>query len=405
MRTTPLGQVLIVSNNVYEAESPDFRRTGDMRNFVEETLKHSPYAPDVVLVQELRAKAAANIRDILSGKTGHKYAIATNAGKSPWHWVRKNKIVRGIDCAVIFNTDTMRKVSGGHILTKHAVTAGNGWQPIQQKQHSWARLVERGSASAGRAPLRLSTVSLHFPRQSNFKNLDVAHRYKREWSNQISRFLSNKYPDDPSTLADMNVIAGDFNDNRCLRAGVPTATCGFTPFYDLLVRDRNYKDSVFEMTGKGNPIDFIFSSGNVSDAWWDQYNPHKPSAPGFYSNHDLRWALVEGPDATNPTFAGNIYKGYTTAEGEPVIQGWRKSFDGGSGFAHFEVQRRSLLGGEGDWVRAGQTRDNVFKNTGIELDRKGEGLEYRVRAVDNRGNAGRWTDVCRVVRGSTNALC
>lgn len=66
----------------------------------------------------------------------------------------------------------------------------------------------------------------------------------------------------------------------------------------------NYKDGVIEMSiNSANPIDFIFSTGNFATADYDDANAthHAETDPVFYSNHDLRWGVLEGLDTTPPT--------------------------------------------------------------------------------------------------------
>ena len=399
-----LGKVLVVSNNAYAASPEFFTASGalksskknDLTQFVDETLKLTDrMAPDVVLVQEVRKESVAFLRQKFSQKVGQPYATAVDA--KPLEWIVKDKIMRGTDCAILINTATMKMVKKngraqkGYILTKHRVEDSSG--PVQEKKHAWARLAEKGTGSK---PLQMTAVSLHYPRSTNFKSQALDEKYKKNWSLQIHQFINKKFPDNSPNDARMHTIAGDFNAYRLL-----TATTS-PPFYNALTQSPiAYKDAIFRMYGQGNPIDFIFTKGNVVSAKWDEGNTHTESSPAFYSNHDLRWALIEGPDKTPPTAPAKEVKAFKTEQNKPRLQGWGISYDGGVGFEEFRIYRRQL----GDTAFTEEVYATVIDDyfIGPEPLLKDEAYEFEVTAVDGAGNESRPSPVTCV--GNPRELC
>ena len=101
-KVTPEGRVLVMSNNVYEAEKGDANHSRDMKRFVTRMKEMSPssYAPDILLVQEARKKSVRRIRDLMIEKFGCKFSIVANASRGAWRWIKKYWKLEGQDSRV-----------------------------------------------------------------------------------------------------------------------------------------------------------------------------------------------------------------------------------------------------------------------------------------------------------------
>jgi endonuclease/exonuclease/phosphatase family metal-dependent hydrolase len=287
---SPEGQVLVVSNNVYEADKEDARKPKDMRRFVARMKEMISFSPDIVLVQEVRARAVANVKEFLAKKFGCRFSIAANAGKTPWKWTKKYTHLLGRDPAVIANSDTMRVRQAGHIVTGYKGSEAVPGASIKSKRAAWVRVKERNDPNESEKPIRLVAASVHFPRGSDFKNAATSERVKKRSSEKIARKLENILHDGTAEDAKFHVIAGDFNSHRF--SGSPSNEM---PAYHLLTHEPyNFTDGVIQHAtgGSPNPIDFIFSTGKSLDANVDSGNTHDESSSNFYSNHDLRWSLL-----------------------------------------------------------------------------------------------------------------
>jgi hypothetical protein len=384
-KNTPRDKVLVVSNNMYETAKKDMRKLGDMYNFVDRVMKKTPFAPDVVLLQEISHRGAAAIAKRLSNRTGDQYRIAKDAapvGESPWKRIGNDRLL-GRDNAILMNTDTMKKTGkGGYFKFGYKQSQAKRGSAVKVKEHAYVPLKKKGTN------IEMPAVSLHFPKEREFRSGEISKKLKKRWSAAIARKLNRKYPaggnDDH-----MKVIGGDFNNFRCEgRAGFD---CNQTPAYNILVGRFNYTDSILKTGEISNPIDFLFSSNNVCKAAIDKPWSPKPGKPGYYSNHRLRWALLEGkPDTCKPTGLGRIDPPDRFAD-HLRIQGWNVSFDGGSGFKEYQVFRKGP--NDSDFVLR-DTISNQFKKDYEDFSVQ-TGLSYRyyVVASDFAGNLSKPTNI------------
>ena len=380
-RNTPPGKVLILSDNLYEADVRDSRHSADMRRFVDRSLEFSPYVPDVLLLQEVRARAVENVRSFFTKRTGQRFVTVVNAGRGPWKKLSEHRLL-GADTAIVINSATMRLAGDkGRIRHSYKLRYSKAGSPVKVKLTSYALVEERGPASDPK--LRLPVASLHYPKQREFTSEHASQVIKAGFSKQIAEKLKTKWPGSEYK----RTIAGDFNNFRCMSDGGygtgGSLNCDQTPAYDALTKRYGYKDSVFLLNGNLNPIDYIFTTGNVVNAKFDRYATTKPSNNNFYSNHQLRWALVEGPDTTPPTSPGKVrhYGGFSSFV---QVGYWEVSRDGGSGFRRYEIWRAEGLNSD-NYSMVGTAQDNgvMFKDYDIQ---KGQWYKYQVRAVDYAGN-------------------
>jgi hypothetical protein len=290
-RNTPRPRVLVVSVNLFETGNRDRRHLGDMLNFVDRTLFKMDFAPDVLLLQEVVHRSVAAIRKRFTNKTGDRYVIVKDAGRHPWSRTSPHRVV-GMDTAIIINHKTMRRTGkGGYFKFGYKRSQAKRGSDVKVKKHAFVPLARRNTQ------IEMPAVSLHYPKEREFRSNRTSRILKKKWSKAIANRLNNRFPANGDGKH-MKVIAGDFNNFRC-RSGGTGLHCRETPAYHLLThRPFNYKDAIVAAGKHGNPIDFIFTTRAVCRAGWDKYQPRKAGSNGYYSNHDFRWALLEGKPAT-----------------------------------------------------------------------------------------------------------
>ena len=375
---SPQGKVLVMSDNVYEVQKSDARDPSDMRRFVDRMKEMAPTAPDIVLIQEARKSAVRNIRDFMVKKFGCRFSVPVDASRSAWQWIHKYWKLGGQDTAVIVNENSMAVRSKGYVAHDYNRTYAAKGESVKVKKSAWVKTVER-NVGGNAAPLTVVAASVHYPRGSDFAGDATNKRLKKVFSEQLARRLKRKQPDGDRSDKVIHVIGGDMNNNR-----YEGKASNETPAYAALTHAPwSYNDGVIDLAASGspNPIDFIFSTGNAARADVDKSSTHNENSPSFYSNHDLRWALLEGPDTTPPTSPGDVdnkqgYGSWTR------LWGWNDSRDGGSGFAGYNIYRRRAGDSSWDTIKRG-LMDNDYKDYSVVA---GALYEYRITAIDNAGN-------------------
>lgn len=386
------GKVLVMSDNVYEVPKGDAGNAGDMRNFVDRMGEMAPTAPDIVLIQEARKSAVVNIKNFMVKKFGCSFSIPVNASKSAWQWINKYSKLGGQDTAVIVNDDSMSVRSKGYVSHDYDGSETAKGETVKVKKSAWAKVVEKNIGGSA-APLTVLAASVHYPRGSDFINDATNKRLKKEFTEKLARELEREQPAGTRNDDVIHVIGGDMNNFRF--EGKPSNE---TPAYNAIThKPWNYNDGVIDLapSGSPNPIDYIFSTGNAARADVDKNNAHNEKAPNFYSNHDLRWVILEGGDSTPPTKPGNVNskQGYGTWT---RMWGWDQSRDGGSGFAGYTVYRKRVSDSSWDAVKRG-LMDNDFRDESVS---EGVLYEYRITALDNSGNESEPTNNLEIRAGN-----
>ncbi|HEV3471889.1 MAG TPA: hypothetical protein VG408_01610, partial [Actinomycetota bacterium] len=122
--TSPPDRMLVVTTNVQEAwGTDDMRSQSELNRYVDRLIDQVPFIPDVVMLQEVRRKSAAYVRDRLSRATGHTYGWGVRPPRRPWS--QNPKIRTETDSAILIDTDTVEKVDAGGFISltyarKHA---------------------------------------------------------------------------------------------------------------------------------------------------------------------------------------------------------------------------------------------------------------------------------------------
>ncbi|MDQ3963917.1 MAG: endonuclease/exonuclease/phosphatase family protein [Actinomycetota bacterium] len=284
--TSPANRILVVTTNVQEAwGTADMRSQSELNRYVDRLVDQVPFVPDVVMLQEVRRKSAAYIRDRLTRATGHKFGWGVRPPRRPWTQNPRKRTET--DSAILIDTDAVEKVDdGGFIsLTYERKHATDNIERVEITRHA------RVSVRELDGDLTLAAASVHM----QYGHLKERHvdRYQVTWTDKLARVMANRYPNAART------IGGDFNQDRCAeRSGA--RTCRKSLFWrNLTDAPWNYKDVLFEvfLSGKNGVglggVDFIFTTGDPTNAGSDT-SYDKSDAAEFYSDHRFFWGVV-GP--------------------------------------------------------------------------------------------------------------
>ncbi len=284
--TSPVDRIVVVTTNVQEAwGTDDMRSQSELNRYVDRLVEQVPFVPDVVMLQEVRRKSAAYIRDRLSRATGHTYGWGVRPPRRPWS--QNPKIRTETDSAILLDTDTVEKIDDGGFISlayarKHAA---DNVERVEVTRHA------RVSVRELEGDLTLAAASVHL----QYGHLIDRHvdRYQIAWTDKLASVMANRYPNAA------RAIGGDFNKDRCAEKS-GARECRKSLFWQNLTQDPwNYKDMLFEafLAGKEGVglggVDFIFTSGDPTNAGSDtSYNKDDPSE--FYSDHRFFWGVI-GP--------------------------------------------------------------------------------------------------------------
>ncbi|MDQ3985374.1 MAG: hypothetical protein M3280_02615 [Actinomycetota bacterium] len=285
-RTDP-GRILVVTINMQEAYGADTTDMRETRVFAEKALKVAPKRPDVILLQEVKAKSAKKIRGYLSEKSGDRYVLAAPPGVEPWS--QTSRTVTKKDTGILLNSETMRKAdSGGYFTTRIAQGDMAKGEKAEIHKHAFVKAVEKKTG------LVVPLVSVHFTLNKLFRSHNLAERYKENWVGDISEALNQKYGTDEAMV---KVIGGDFNLSQC-PSSIDFDVCVEDPDRFLghhkVLYAHSYVDTFWALHERiGKAIDLIYATADVvnSGVHSSGYTSN-PSSPGFYSDHKLRWAHV-----------------------------------------------------------------------------------------------------------------
>ena len=290
--SSPDGQILVLDANLQEAFiASDVADPSDMQNFARRAAELVPYAPDVVLLQEVVGPSAAGVAGFLSDEFGSTYQVAIAPGPTAFPQADEapDEQVQQ-ETAIVFNTETVKLVGeSGYFETSYDPADGVEGQKAKTKLHAYAAVKDLQSKRV--YPL----MSLHFVPNQNFISDEVGWDYKERWSRDAANFLDGVFPAPQWTG---HIVGGDFNNRRCT-SQVEARECTTFPFWDVMTGDNGYVDSIFtagadEEIGTAKRIDYVFGrldpSSAASDLAYDQADKSDPAV--FYSDHRLIWTLL-----------------------------------------------------------------------------------------------------------------
>jgi endonuclease/exonuclease/phosphatase family metal-dependent hydrolase len=292
------GRVLVVSANMHMAFPPRPLNRVRCAAFANRVATILPSAPDAVLLQEVDRPHAFEIARRLTQRLSLRFSVRALPNDPVVDDSSEREDVVG-DTAIVLNNTTMRVLEGpGVISTRYRADDRARQVKPKAKQHCWLAARQRGG------PLRVAMVSVHFVRGDRLASATVGFCYKGQWAQKIARFLTGRHP------GDLHVIAGDFNNRRCVTT-TERVKCDTWPYWFALVEKWRYRDAVFSIHGQTNEtlrkqyrkgdgfakqrLDYIFTTGVVRDASHDTTYAADPADPGFYSDHRMLWAVIKSP--------------------------------------------------------------------------------------------------------------
>jgi endonuclease/exonuclease/phosphatase family metal-dependent hydrolase len=307
--TVPGNELLIVTANLQQGRS-DPSSSKQMQIFANRVTTLVPFAPDVLLLQEVSGESAVKVANLLRRRTTFNYQVAIGPQGDV---VQKTDDVEEViyDSAIVLNSNTMESVDDGGVIT-------NAYDPIdafpgvlpRTKQHSFMLVRKR----IGGVPVALA--SIHFVTSERLALKSLGFCYKNKWTREVTDLLFDRYP-----IPDhAHVVAGDFNNPRCLvTPGLATpeaVKCEEWPFWNAFTSRAGYNDAILSVHGSSDRalhrqarrgtrtakprIDFVFTTANVLDASHDVTYGAFPGEPGFYSDHRFLWARIDLPDPPPP---------------------------------------------------------------------------------------------------------
>jgi hypothetical protein len=382
---------MVLDANVREAfGNKDVRDPGDMRVFAKRVAAKLRYAPDIVLLQEVRGSSAREVAKFLTQTTNHAFKVARGP-QNPF-WVGSPRKVKEWEDAVLVNTDTMRVTNnGGYITTSYRRSEAARGDKVDVKHYAWARLARRDGT------LEVDAASLHHVPNFNLRSASVADRLKKKWSLEVLSKLRS-LPSASSGPSHIIVFGGDFNAQRCYGNG--NWNCRTTPFYSALV-GHGMADAVWSVIQTANG-DFIWSNGAINNAGADlSYNSRQAeSSSTYYSDHAFKWALL-GTKDTNPPSKPDIYKSwdYHTSPPPAKIRLWwdkPASRDAEGGVVDYKIYRSK--DGQ-NFKRIALNRPAAFTDTHVT---KGTRYWYFVKACDRSYNCSGASNVVTLKAGVKN---
>lgn len=291
-------ELVVLTANLQQRSDPTHSK--QMSVFARRVSTLLPFAPDVLLLQEVGGRSSQLVARLLRERTPYDYRVAIGPGD---HVVQKTGASEEVvwDSAVVVNRSTTQPVGTGGVLTsRYDPVDGVSGGPARTKQHSYLVAQKNG----GGTPIAL--VSIHFVTSLRLSPKSIGFCYKQQWVKEIIAFFDTTYP-----FPDfVRVIAGDMNNPRCL--GSPeTVRCEEWPFWKTLTARAGYKDAIFAVHGHSNRdlhrqarrgnrtakprIDYIFTSAAVIASSFDVTYGARAGDPGFYSDHAFLWARLRLP--------------------------------------------------------------------------------------------------------------
>jgi exonuclease III len=313
---SPDGEVVVISVNLQEAFTPsDVQNSAEMRSFARRIrelvqIRSIPYAPDVLLLQEVASFSTTKLARFLKDATGYTYAILIGPELSPIvKDTAEHQIVR--DTAILINAATMEGIGHkGFITSRYGAPESRNAAKPRWKQQAFAAVQEKSGGFG------LALASIHFTSTEEMASEATAFARKGRWADAIARHLAETFPKQHT-----RVIGGHFNNRRCTTKTAdppeqvdcdPPGPGGETPFWTALtqaVAPFRYLDSIFALhsatdaslkdqyrKGSGytkKRIDFLFARARVVLASHDTTYGARQGDPDFISEHRLVWAQLQ----------------------------------------------------------------------------------------------------------------
>ncbi len=278
----PVGaSIRVATANVREGSivrRPADRRYGtDRRAFARRLLGRATAPPDVVAVQEVLGSArkvarALNAFQRTRDRAG-RYAVATGTahrfatGRCDGQRTGRFSLLRS--SSLLVNRKTVTEVHGRGTIRTWGRWTRKAWPETGRKghgctEHPWVRVTVR----APDGPRTARVLSAHVaPAGRGLKTRAI---------DTLRRGLDHLHRRTPADLA---VLGGDLNMNRCVQAfgRGEKETCRVRPAHQRLI-NAGYRDVVRAVhdsgpagvVGAARRIDFLYARASPAAAWWDR---------------------------------------------------------------------------------------------------------------------------------------
>ena len=303
---SPAGRILVVNQNIKEVHGQvpddifpgygDQHKSRELKNMARRWIGLVDYAPDLFLLQESSPRAARKTARFLSQRFRLPYRAVVAPSKSLWmHRDRLGWTVTKRNSALIMNASSMKFRNGGYLPAKQLDKDREyGVKTIQHQAY--------GLFNERRTGRPLAAMAIHFNANSFFKNPRLGNRRREAWTNQVARFLKNKYP-----APKLRIIGGEFSHNRCRHQRWETIVCNEARFYRTITDEFGYTDAVLKANSTSNDdlkeqatskdgrpkrVDYLFVKPNVVDASRDVTYSASKGDRNYISDHKGDWALI-----------------------------------------------------------------------------------------------------------------
>ena len=286
---TPEGQILVVTANLREGypNGNDLSNRDDMDVFVRRLLGQTPYAPDILLLQEINGPSSSYVARRMTKKTGDQYMVALKPPADVMAEGPGTSLIHTQN-AVVINRESMAKVTnGGWVKTTYDQSDAAPGSRIATMRQGHVLVKERITND------KVGVMSLRFAHASVMRSKSVSYEYRRSWAKKVASAMSRKYRERASGFM---VIAGDFNAGRCLND--KPRHCDEAGFWKVLTGNWGYKEVLFE-EGLPQGVDYLFArAAQVFQAGLDASYDSAAAEAGrepYYSDHRFRWGII-GPN-------------------------------------------------------------------------------------------------------------
>lgn len=311
LASAPGDRLLVVNANLRESHPnwPDDIRAQDrlldlesmqeLTNFANHVREHVPYAPDILLLQEVIGPSAEQTAKELQATLHRPYRAIVMGEGSNLVGPKGDDYKHKRNTAVIIDESRIALVGSSGFTT---LEMKPGDEPPEEpriaQEQAYALLRRRGSG------LNIAVMSVHWSTTYHFASIEAAAVRRMDWAKRATAFMASRFP-----KVDISIMAGEFNAPRC-RAQPETLDCRESSTWRTLTsRENAYRDSVYfahrnspeeygrqveNRSGSARRIDFIFARAKVFDASRSINYNTEMFTPGFISDHKYDFALL-GP--------------------------------------------------------------------------------------------------------------
>lgn len=309
LKTSPPGKVMVINANLREAHPnwlddiraqdrvTDLEDMTELANFADHLKGHVPFAPDVLLLQEVIGPSARRTALELERTLGRPYQVVIAGGDRNVIGPTGDDFKHKRNTAIVINERTM-KVVGEPGFTTIRMRPGDE-PPKEQRigqEQAFALLRDRESG------LMVSAMSIHGSTTYHFKSTAIATQRRIEWARVITNFMEARFPD-----VDISVMAGELNVPRCIKGNESIQCDESLPWKIITSRANSYHDAVYTIhrsspedfveqitnrSGNERRIDYIFAKPTIYRASRSIDYNEEMFTPGFISDHKYDYALV-----------------------------------------------------------------------------------------------------------------